>query len=147
MSQAGGDDIIVRLGRLQHYPHRFHVVARITPVAARFEVAQKQLLLETELDAAECAGDLTRYEGLAAAFRFVIEKDAIAHEQSISFAIIDGVPMRCHLTGGIGAARIKWRGFALRRMSGSKHFRRAGLIQTYLPASVGRIIPECFEQT
>jgi hypothetical protein len=38
-----GDDIVLRFVLLEHQPHRPHVVRRVAPVAAGFEVAEHQL--------------------------------------------------------------------------------------------------------
>ena len=44
---AGGDDEILGLLLLQHQPLRSHVVAGVTPVAPRIEIAEIQSLLQT----------------------------------------------------------------------------------------------------
>ena len=46
MLLAGGDDEILRLLLLQHEPLRSHVVARMSPVAQRIEVAEDTGLLQ-----------------------------------------------------------------------------------------------------
>ena len=44
-SHAGGDHIVVGLVLLQHQPHRFDIVAGVSPVALGVDVAQPQLRL------------------------------------------------------------------------------------------------------
>src|SRR5215213_4798176 len=70
---AGGDHEVVRRVLLEHQPHRLDVVPGVAPVALGIEVAERQLLLEAELDGRGRVGDLARDELQPAAFRFVVE--------------------------------------------------------------------------
>src|SRR5689334_15350541 len=90
---AGGDDIIVGLGLLQHEPHRLDIVPGEAPVALRLEIAEVELLLQPFLDAADGARHLARDEGLAAPRALVVEENAVADEEAVSLAVVDGVPM------------------------------------------------------
>ena len=47
---AGGDDVIVRLGLLQHQLHGLDVILGVAPVALRVEIAEAQLVGQAELD-------------------------------------------------------------------------------------------------
>ncbi len=60
------------------------------------------------------AGDLARDEGLAAARRFVVEKDAVTGVETVGFAVVNRNPVRIELGHAIGTARIEGRGFLLR---------------------------------
>ena len=71
---AGGDDVVIGLLLLQHEVHGAHVVAGESPVALGVEVAQRQLLLEAELDLGHSVGDLAGDELHAAAFGLVVEQ-------------------------------------------------------------------------
>src|SRR5271170_7874029 len=63
---AGCDDEILRFRLLQHEPLRADIVPGVTPIAARIQIAQIQSLLQADPDAGQRAGDLARYESLAA---------------------------------------------------------------------------------
>ncbi len=147
MGFAGGYDVIVRGFGLQHHPHGFDIIAGIAPIAFGVEVAEEELLLQPQLDAAERAGNLAGDEGFAAALRFVIEENAVADEQAIGFAVIDGIPVSRDFADGIGTARIKRRGFALRRMGGAEHFRGAGLVEARLLLGSGGVVAQGFQDT
>src|SRR6202162_4705761 len=62
MSAPGCDHVIVRSFLLQHQPHRLHVVACEAPIARRLEVAQVQLVEQSELDARSAITNLPRHE-------------------------------------------------------------------------------------
>jgi hypothetical protein len=62
MRLAGRLDIIVGPLLLQHQPHRLDVIAGEARVALRFEVAEDELVLQSELDAGGAAGDFARDE-------------------------------------------------------------------------------------
>src|SRR5688572_11819477 len=51
VSLSSCNHIVIGFRRLHHQPHGLDVVARVTPVATRVEVAEVELLLESELDA------------------------------------------------------------------------------------------------
>ena len=74
MRLAGGDDEILRAGVLQNPPHRFHIIARIAPIAAGVEIAQVQLLLQPQFDARQRPGDFPGDERFSATRRFVVEQ-------------------------------------------------------------------------
>src|SRR6266404_5716534 len=80
MLLASCDNEVLRLRLLQHQPLGAHVVARVTPVAQRVQVAQVQALLEPCVNPREAACDLTGYEGLAANRGLMIEQDAAARK-------------------------------------------------------------------
>ena len=107
MRLARGNDIIVRLLDIHHQPHRFDIVLRITPVAPRIEVAHKEFFLQAELDARGRARDLPRDEGLAPAFRLVIEQNAVARKQSVRFTIIHRDVIRVSFRTAVRRARMK----------------------------------------
>ena len=67
---AGGDHVVVGLVLLEHQPHRLDVVRRVSPVALGVEVAERELVLEAELDAGRRVRDLARDELEPAAFDF-----------------------------------------------------------------------------
>lgn len=123
-----GDDVIGRLILLQHEPHCLDVVPRESPVPGRREVAEEDLGLQADLDAADGARDLARDEVLAAARGLVVEEHAVAGEDAVGLAVVDGVPVRGDLGGGVGGARVEGRVLALRRRRGAEHLRGARLV-------------------
>src|SRR5207244_12957375 len=59
---ASGNHVVVGPGLLQHLPHRADVVSGKSPVAVRVEVADRQRVVEAELDARDAVADLPRDE-------------------------------------------------------------------------------------
>jgi len=49
MTLAGSNDKVVRLGLLQHQPHRFDVVAGETPIAFGAKIAESELVWSPSL--------------------------------------------------------------------------------------------------
>ncbi len=62
----------------------------------------------------QATGDFAGHEGFATAWAFVVEQNAVAGVHAIGFAVVDNDPIRIHLGHGVGAARVKGRGFFLR---------------------------------
>ena len=103
----------------------------MAPVALGVEIAQKQLVLETQMDRSDGAGDLAGDEGFRPGRPFMVEKDAVRRVHPIGFAVIDRNPIGVELGGGVGRARIEWRGLALRDgLHFAVKFRRRSLIET-----------------
>ena len=92
---------------LQHQPLRLDIVARVAPVAPGVEISQVQESLKAELDARQGARDLARHERLAAYGRLVVEQDAVAGENPVRLAIVDGDPVRVELGDCVGETRIE----------------------------------------
>src|ERR1035437_7388413 len=84
----GRNDEVIGLVLLQHPPHGVDVLRGITPVATSFNVAHEEGVLEASLDTGDTAGDLARYERLAAPRALVVEKDAVDREHSIGLAVV-----------------------------------------------------------
>src|SRR5580698_165710 len=70
---SGGEHIVVGLWLLKHEPHPPDEIARVTPVAAGFEIAEIKLLPAAEFDCRGRAGDLARDERFAAGRALVVE--------------------------------------------------------------------------
>src|SRR6202012_5202441 len=99
----------------------------------RLAVAEIKVLLQPGLDPRQSARDLARDEGLSAARRLVIEKDAVARVHLVALAVIDRHPVAVDLRRAVGAARIKRRVLALRhRLHEAVHLAAGGLIETGL---------------
>jgi len=49
MRFTGGDDVIIRLGSLQHEPHCRDIILGVPPIAPRGGVPENQFLLEQQL--------------------------------------------------------------------------------------------------
>ena len=86
---ARRDHKVVRLVLLEHEPHRFDVVLGVAPVALRFEIAKKQLLLQPNFDARRRPRDLASHERFAPSRRFMIEQNAVDGEQAVAAPIVD----------------------------------------------------------
>ena len=126
-------DVVVGLVLLQHAPHRVDVVAGESPVAARLEVAEPQLLRASELDARDGVGDLARHELESAARALVVEQDAAHGEQAERLAVVHRDPVPVHLRHAVRGARIERRRLALRRLHHlAEHLARAGLVEPRL---------------
>src|SRR5262249_25982440 len=74
---ARGDHEVLGFALLQDQPLRLDVLARVAPVALRFQVAEVEALLHAQADARERPGDLPADECLAANGRLVVEQDAV----------------------------------------------------------------------
>jgi hypothetical protein len=58
----------------------------------------------------------------------VVEEHAVAGEEAIRLSVVDGVPVRSDLGGGVGRARVERRVLALRGRRGAEHLGGAGLV-------------------
>ena len=133
MLLAGGDHVVVGVVLLQHEVHGAHVVAGVSPVALRVEVAQVQIVLQPQGDACHGAGDLARHEGLAADRALVVEQDAVAGVQGVGLAVVHHDPVAVELGGAVRAARVERRGLALRHLlHEAEHLRGRGLVEPRL---------------
>jgi len=84
-----GNDKIFGKVLLEHEPLHFYVVFGVAPVAFGIQIAKKEALLEIEVDAGQCPGDLAGDKGFAAQGRLMVEEDAIAEAsfQNLRFYI------------------------------------------------------------
>jgi hypothetical protein len=117
MTDASGDDVVIRLVLLQHQPHRAHVVAGIAPVALRVEIAERQMIGQTELDPRHAIGHFARHELQPAAWRLVVEQDAGDREHVVAFAVVHRDVVAEHLRHAVRAARIERRQLGLRHLA------------------------------
>ncbi len=90
MGFTGGDDVVVSLRLLQHPPHGIHIITRISPVAARLEVAHQELVQQPEFDGRDSERHLSGDEFDASSRRFVIEEHAAGGVHPIGFPVVDG---------------------------------------------------------
>lgn len=130
MGLAGRDDEVVGLVQLQHLPHSFDILRGVSPIALGFEIAEEELFVESSLNTGNSAGDFPGHERLAAAGRLVVEKDAVASEESVGFPVIDRHPVGENLGRRISAAGVKGRAFSLGHFLGfAEHLRARGLVE------------------
>src|SRR4030067_3832682 len=101
---AAADDVVVRLGVLEHHVHGARVVAGEAPVALGVEVAEEELFLLAQLDADGALGDLASDELGAATGRLVVEEDAAAGEDAVALAVVDGDVVAVDFGDALGAA-------------------------------------------
>src|SRR4029077_15040469 len=147
MGLAGGDYVVVGIFLLQHQPHCFDVVAGETPIALRFEISERELLLDSEFYPGRASGDFACDEIFSAPRRLVIEKDSVACEQPVGFAIIYSLPVRVKFCACVGTARMKWSGLALRNLGDlAEHLRRTSLVKARGAAAALVVIAERLQQ-
>ncbi len=115
MLNTGGDDEVFRLVLLQHHPLHAHVVFGVAPVAQGIYVAHVQTVLQAQADVGQAARDFAGDEGFAPAWAFVVEQDAVTGIHAVGLAVVDRNPVGVELGHGVGAARVKRRGFFLGR--------------------------------
>ena len=130
---------------LQHHPHRFDIISGKSPVTLRLEVAEIEILLQSDLNPRERASDLARHKRFAPSRRFVVEQHAVRKMQAVGFAIVHNVPVRRNLAHRVGTARVKGGALVLRRLGGSEHLRRTGLVHAHR-VSGNAVVMHRFEQ-
>src|SRR5690348_6047248 len=107
MRPAGRDDVIVRLILLQHEPHGFDVLARVSPVAAGLQVSECDAVGFAGDDPGYAGSDLTRHELVPAAGRLVIEQNAAHGESPGGLPVITGQLVAGNLADTVARARMK----------------------------------------
>src|SRR5262249_6980560 len=122
MRFAGSDYVIRSFRLLQNAPDRFNVVAGVTPIPPRVKVPQEQFILNTDFNTCCSLGYLSAHKCLAAAWRLMIEQDAVGGKQVVTFSIIYRHPVRIYFCRGIRASWLERGGFVLRRRRASEHF-------------------------
>ncbi|OPZ02081.1 MAG: hypothetical protein BWZ11_01211 [Bacteroidetes bacterium ADurb.BinA395] len=86
----------------------------MTPVTQCIHITQVEFILQAVRNGSGGHGDLTGYEGFAAAWTFVVEQDTVAGKHIIRFAVVHHDPEAIHLCHGIGASWIERCFLALR---------------------------------
>ena len=104
---AGGDHEIIRLVLLQHHPLHADIILGVAPVAQRVDIAHVKTVLDALHDIGKATGDLAGHKGLAPAWAFMVEQNAVAGIHAIGLAVIDRDPMGIKLGYRIGRARVK----------------------------------------
>ena len=123
------------------------------PVALGVEIAQLQLLRQSQLDASGAVGDPAGDELNAAQRTLVVEQNAVRAMHAEAFAIVDGHPVPVQLGDGIGAARMKGSALGLLRLLDQPvHFRRTRLVESRLGTAEANCLehvadPEAGHQT
>src|ERR1019366_3547922 len=88
MSLTSADDVIIGDILLEHHPHGTDIIRRVAPVPARLHVSNVELVLQSELDVRNRAGDLPRHESLAATWRLMVEQNPAGRMKAVTFAIV-----------------------------------------------------------
>lgn len=105
----------------------------MAPVTLGVHVAQIEAGRQTQQDARQGTGDLAGHEGLAANWRFVVEKDAVAGIHAVGFTVIDRDPVGIELGTGVGGAGIERRLLRLRDLLHlAEQLGRGGLVEAGL---------------
>src|SRR5205807_7818811 len=114
---SGRDDVVLGLWLLKDHPLSLNEIARVSPIAARLEIAEIQAVLQPDPYARQAARDLARDKRLAADRRLVVEENAVAGVEAVSFSIVDRNPVGVQLGYAVRRARIERRSLALRRFA------------------------------
>ena len=125
--------VVVGAVLLEHHPHGADVVGRVPPVALRVEVAERQFVAQSRLDAGDAVGDLAGDELQPATRGLMVEQDARRGVEVVALAVVDGDPVAVDLRHPVGTARIE--GGALRLghlLHLAEHLRGAGLVEADL---------------
>ena len=130
MAFAGGDHVIVRIGLLEHQPHRFHVLAGVAPIALRLQVAQPDFLALPGQNPRHPGRDLAGDELKAAARRFVVKKDAVRGVHPVGFTVIAGQVKPCYLADAVRRTGVEPRVLVLGHgFSHAEHLARTGEVE------------------
>ncbi len=142
MGFAGCEHKVVAFIVLKDSPHAFDIFGRVTPVALRIEVAEKQFILQIVFDGGNGARNFARDESFAAPRALVVEQDAVTRVKAVALAIIHRRPERKNFCDAVRAARPEGRFLGLRHLLClAEHFAAGGLIK---PCTSSRF-PDCFE--
>lgn len=93
---------------LKHSPHRIDIILRMSPVAFCIEITKVQTILKSEAYLCYGHGDFSCYKGLAAYWRFVVEKNTVASEHTITFFVVAGNPHSIELRTPVWTSRVHW---------------------------------------
>ena len=133
MIVAGGDHVVVGCVPLQHEPHRSHVILRVAPVAPRIEVAEDELVLQSERDGRGAMRNLARQKLERPARRLVVVEDPRAGEQAVALSIRARAEMRVRLRDTVGRERGEGCLFRLRHLVRlAEDLRRGRLVEADL---------------
>src|SRR3990172_2265743 len=143
MAFSSGDDVVLSLLCLQYEPHCSDIVLCVAPVAPSVEVAEIELLLQTQFDSRCGAGDFAGNEGLATAFALMVEENAITGKKSIRLTIVHGDVIGVSLCAAVRRTRIERSLFGLRRLASfAEELRGRRLIEPGTNTSFAN----CFQQ-
>src|SRR5581483_9400971 len=120
---------------LQHPPGAVHIVARIAPVALRFEIPEPELVLLAAQDRTDGPRDLARDECRPAARGLVVEEDAVDGVHAVRLAVVARDPVAEDLAHPVGAARMEPGLLVLRDVADEpEHLARGRLVEAALHA-------------
>ena len=127
---AGGDHVVVGDVLLEHQPHGLDVVAREAPVACGVEVAERDRVLQAELDARQRVRDLAGDELQTALLALVVEQDPRRRVEAVRLAVVDRHVVAEHLGHAVGRPRVERRELGLGRLPHlAEHLRRRRLVE------------------
>ena len=113
---AGRDDVVVRLGLLEHQPHRLDVLRRVAPVAPRVEVAEVQRARSCPLRIAATPRVTLRVTNVPPRRGDSwLNRMPLRGMHPVRLAVVDRHPVGEDLGDGVRAARVERRRLALRR--------------------------------
>ena len=77
----------------------------------------------------------------------MVEQDAVAGEQFVGLAVVDGLPVRLDLCAGVGASRIERRVFGLRNLGDlAVHLAAGRLVESHFLALAVAVIANRFQE-
>ena len=129
------EDEIPRRFLLEHAPHTFAVLRRVSPVPFRVEVSKRNGFLQPELDTRRGERHLPCHESLAPSRRFVVEKDPVACIEIVRFPVVDHDPVAVQLCNAVRTSRVERCHLALRHLPRlAEQFACRSLIEARLDA-------------
>ena len=102
-SLMGGQYVGVRLIRLQHQPHSLDIFFGVSPITLSIEIAEFHHIELAELDPGDRIGDLAGDEFFSPQWRFVIEQNAAAAEDTKRFTVVHRSPMGVQFGHSVGS--------------------------------------------
>ncbi len=103
----------------------------MAPVTLGIQVAEEEFFLQAELDAGDGPGDLAGDKCFAADGRFMVEQNAVAGKDIVSFPVVDRDPVGVDLGGTVRTSGVERGGFFLGYFPDlAKHFAGGGLVKT-----------------
>ncbi|AGE54105.1 phytase [Paramecium bursaria Chlorella virus NYs1] len=106
--------IVIRSILLQHQPHCFYVILRISPISFGIYITEIHAFFDTIENIRDHLRDFTSHELMASVGTLVIETNRVAYIHVIRLTVIFTDPISVQLCNTVRASRIKRSIFRLR---------------------------------
>src|SRR3989338_6474144 len=113
MSFSGCDYKIIRFILLENFPHCLNVLWSVTPITFGVYISQFNIFFFSSQDISDAKGDFSSYKTFSAAFRLVVEKDAVGNKHAVTFTVNSRDLKTIKLGCSVWAFWLKWRQFIL----------------------------------